>query len=568
MLYGHDEHMTTGMGGSEKSCPATGHDMQDGYGDTRRIRERYKQKSKDCQITDDLSPELELCSDLTEKRDRMKRRKAAARIQEPQGTDYENQPDIIDLFDEMPSKAETDSQETPLCCDNAPPLKRPPDNNECGTFIDSKLSPYEIAQRLIKLIPFLIVGGALYFFNGIVFEILDDNSLDRLIVKCFRRIIEMHGKPDIIKAVRTFVKSEPELVIDDPTIDPNYIVMRNGRINLYTMKFEPNDATIFQTSYLNIDFDPKAKSCPCFDKYLNTVADGDQERMELMLQVHGYIASCSMDAKKLFIYIGEGDTGKSLTIAFDTLLFPNDYVSTIELQSLGDKFSTGNLAGKRLNIGGDLPNKPLTPDAIKHVKGITGNDMMTAEQKFVQPFAYKPSCKLVFATNHPLILQQRDDQFCERLVIIPFDHKIPKEEQDHDLLNKLKAELPAIFNKLLAAYLRLRKNNYIFPDLSTVSNYISTPVSEGKAESHLEEAIHAFVAQKCEITGQPEDFIPISKLCAEFNSFYLVVYNQSVDTDKFSKAFRKLYDKTNSCEYPQKVQKSKGRGYIGIAFKQ
>lgn len=509
MLYGHDEHMTTGMGGSEKSCPATGHDMQDNYGDTRIIRERYKKKSNDCQITDDLAPELELCSDLTEKRERMKRRKAAARIQEPQEPDYENQTDVIDLFDEMPSKAETDFQETALCCDNAPPPKRPPDNNECGTFIDSKLSPYEIAQRLIKLIPFLIVGGALYFFNGIVFEILDDNSLDRLIVKRFRRIIEMHGKPDIIKAVRTFVKSEPELVIDDPTIDPNYIVMRNGRINLYTMKFEPNDATIFQTSYLNIDFDPKAKSCPCFDKYLYTVADGDQERMELMLQVHGYIASCSMDAKKLF-----------------------------------------------------------TPDAIKHVKGITGNDMMTAEQKFVQPFAYKPSCKLVFATNHPLILQQRDDQFCERLVIIPFDHKIPKEEQDHDLLNKLKAELPAIFNKLLAAYLRLRKNNYIFPDLSTVSNYISTPVSEGRAESHLEEAIHAFVAQKCEITGQPEDFIPISKLCAEFNSFYLVVYNQSVDTDKFSKAFKKLYDKTNSGEYPQKVQKSKGRGYIGIAFRQ
>lgn len=60
-----------------------------------------------------------------------------------------------------------------------------------------------------------------------------------------------------------------------------------------------------------------------------------------------------------------------------------------------------------------------------------------------------------------LILQQNDDQFRERLVVVPFLNRIPKEEQDHDLLNKLKEELPAIFNKIFKAYLRLRENNLL-----------------------------------------------------------------------------------------------------------
>lgn len=80
------------------------------------------------------------------------------------------------------------------------------------------------------------------------------------------------------------------------------------------------------------------------------------------------------------------------------------FVSTIELQELGGRFSSGNLVDTRLNIGGDLPNKVLSADVIKTVKGLTGNDIMTAERKFQQPFSYKPTTKLLFATNHKITI--------------------------------------------------------------------------------------------------------------------------------------------------------------------
>ena len=434
-----------------------------------------------------------------------------------------------------------------------------------------KLKPgnaYELAQELMRRVNFIIVCSAINMFNGIVYELLDNETLDRLILKELREPIAEIGRPEIISAIRAFVKKEPKLVIDDPTIDPNYIVFRNGRLDIRTMEFADNDPLVFQTSYLNFNYDRYNTHCPNFEKYLESVSGGDPDIKELMLQTHGYIASCSMDAKSFFLFIGEGDTGKSLTIGLDTMFFPNDFVSTIELQALGDKFSTGNLANVRLNVGGDLPNKPLTPDVVKHVKGITGNDMMTAEKKFVQPFSFKPTCKLVFATNHPLVLQQRDDQFCERLVVIPFDNKIPKDRQDHDLLNKLRDELPAIFNMILEAFLRLRNNIFEFKKVVNLSNYVAIPLSESGSVSHLEEAVDDFVSIHYEITGDSGDFVSIKQLYAEFNAYYLQHYNLNTNQDKFSKAFRQLFDKSETNGYPRKYQSNAhGRGYQGIRRK-
>ena len=434
-----------------------------------------------------------------------------------------------------------------------------------------KLKPgnaYELAQELMRRVNFIIVCSAINMFNGIVYELLDNETLDRLILKELREPIAEIGRPEIISAIRAFVKKEPKLVIDDPTIDPNYIVFRNGRLDIRTMEFADNDPLVFQTSYLNFNYDRYNTHCPNFEKYLESVSGGDPDIKELMLQTHGYIASCSMDAQSFFQFIGEGDTGKSLTLGLDTMFFPNDFVSTIELQALGDKFSTGNLANVRLNVGGDLPNKPLTPDVVKHVKGITGNDMMTAEKKFVQPFSFKPTCKLVFATNHPLVLQQRDDQFCERLVVIPFDNKIPKDRQDHDLLNKLRDELPAIFNMILEAFLRLRNNNFEFKKVVNLSNYVAIPLSESGSVSHLEEAVDDFVSIHYEITGDSGDFVSIKQLYAEFNAYYLQHYNLNTNQDKFSKAFRQLFDKSETNGYPRKYQSNAhGRGYQGIRRK-
>ena len=143
-----------------------------------------------------------------------------------------------------------------------------------------KLKPgnaYELAQELIKRVDFIIVCSAIYMFNGIVYELLDNETLDRLILKELREPIAEIGRPEIISAIRAFVKKEPNLVIDDPTIDPNYIVFRNGCLDLRTMEFADNDPFVFQTSYLNFNYDRYNTYCPTFERYLESVSGGDPD---------------------------------------------------------------------------------------------------------------------------------------------------------------------------------------------------------------------------------------------------------------------------------------------------
>ena len=86
--------------------------------------------------------------------------------------------------------------------------------------------------------------------------------------------------------------------------------------------------------------------------------------------------------------------------------------------------------------------------------------------------------------------------------------------------------------------------------------------------SHLEEAVISFVEAYYEITGDSGDFISIKQLYADFNAYYVNKCNLSVNQDKFSKAFRQLFDKSESNGYPRKFQSNaNGRGYQGIRRK-
>ena len=60
-------------------------------------------------------------------------------------------------------------------------------------------------------------------------------------------------------------------------MDPNYIVFRNGCLDLRTMEFADNDPFVFQTSYLNFNYDRYNTYCPTFERYLESVSGGDPD---------------------------------------------------------------------------------------------------------------------------------------------------------------------------------------------------------------------------------------------------------------------------------------------------
>ena len=78
------------------------------------------------------------------------------------------------------------------------------------------------------------------------------------------------------------------------------------------------------------------------------------------------------------------------------------------------------------------------------IKSLTGGDPISAHFMRQDYFTFVPTFKLVIAGNHKPGLRSVDEAIRRRLHLIPFDLKIPAEERDHRLPEKLKAEWPGI----------------------------------------------------------------------------------------------------------------------------
>lgn len=80
------------------------------------------------------------------------------------------------------------------------------------------------------------------------------------------------------------------------------------------------------------------------------------------------------------------------------------------------------------------------------VKQLTGGDLMTARFLNKEFFDFTPELKLWMATNHKPKVSGDDPAIWRRIHLIPFNEVIPPDEQDGDLPEKLREEMPGILN--------------------------------------------------------------------------------------------------------------------------
>ena len=80
------------------------------------------------------------------------------------------------------------------------------------------------------------------------------------------------------------------------------------------------------------------------------------------------------------------------------------------------------------------------------VKTITGGEAITARFLYREYFEFVPQFKVWIACNHKPRISGDDHGIWRRIRLIPFKVTIPPEEQDRQLLDKLRKELPGIMN--------------------------------------------------------------------------------------------------------------------------
>lgn len=228
--------------------------------------------------------------------------------------------------------------------------------------------------------------------------------------------------------------------------DPWLVGVRNGTVDLRTGCLRDAEPGDFITKVVPVEFDPDAR-CPTWERFLDQIFEGDTDLIRYLQRAIGYSLTGSVSEHVLFLCYGTGANGK--TTFLETLRsLAGGYARQASFETFLAKRQGGipndvaRLHGARLVTASEADSGRRLSESL--VKQLTGGDIITARYLHREFFEFVPTFKLWLAANHKPAVYGTDHAIWRRIRLIPFSVTIPKEDQDRDLAEKLRLELPGI----------------------------------------------------------------------------------------------------------------------------
>lgn len=273
-------------------------------------------------------------------------------------------------------------------------------------------------------------------------EFADDRK--KLAVHALRS--EADGK---IKAMMSLARSEPgvSVAIDDLDTDGSLLNCQNGIVDLRTGTLTPHDRARLMTKMAPVRYDPDA-TCPYWDAFLAYIMDDNADLIRFLQKALGYSLTGKASERAIFILHGSGKNGKSTLIETVNAVM-GDYATRSPSEMLmarkGDAVIPNDVArlpGIRFTFASETGENGRLDEA--RIKDITSGDTLSARFMKQDFFDFKPQFKIWLATNHKPVITGGDDAIWDRIRLIPFNVRIPLDQVDLDLHDKLIAESAGI----------------------------------------------------------------------------------------------------------------------------
>lgn len=282
-----------------------------------------------------------------------------------------------------------------------------------------------LSRYLINNIPAIYAAEKFYIYENGVYIKKPDLFIGKLVKE---KTDDKYVKANLIQETANLWKYDILKTEFELNKYPKIINVKNGLLNVATMEFMQHTPKYLSTTQLNANYNLNAK-CPIFLKYI--FESLPEENIILIQEILGYLLIPETKAQKFFILKGTGGTGKSTLLSVIINLLGIKNVSHIPWQSLGERFNTGELFGKLVNIFADLPQTPIEDTGI--FKSLTGEDTVKGEVKHKDIFYFKNKARLLFSCNElPENYTDRTNGFYRRFIIIPFNNKPSKIDVDLD----------------------------------------------------------------------------------------------------------------------------------------
>lgn len=305
----------------------------------------------------------------------------------------------------------------------------------------------KLARKIIQEKQIITCNDDCYLFNGKYYQRLDDVDLERIIHTEYNAGLKQTRRKECVQ----FIKLKSYVPPKELNSDWNQLTFRNGILNLNTMTLMPHTPNIYNTVYIDYNYQKDAIYSPAIDTFFNTLSGSEETLKNLLYEIVGCCLVRKNLFSKFFICYGQGQTGKSSYLRLITNLLGETNVSFLSINSLEERFMASELFGKLANLGDDVPYYLKETATLK--KLVTG-EQFSADQKYKQPVNFQNFATLIFTTNRLPEVSDKSSGFYRRLMLVELNNKI--EQPDMFFFDRLTDAdyeylLSKAIDKLLAA---------------------------------------------------------------------------------------------------------------------
>ncbi|MBS1164163.1 MAG: hypothetical protein H6R00_188 [Proteobacteria bacterium] len=326
------------------------------------------------------------------------------------------------------------------------------------------------------------------------------------------------GKMDNMMNEAKCYRSRPVSVLDS---DPYAINFANGTVRLYrkedktwTWRIDEHNRADLISKLAPVEFLPEAE-CPVFLTFIETVLPDDDVRA-FMKRYLGYCLTALTHEQVFTFLYGMGRNGKSTLVDIICRIL-GDYTTTVPFETLaGDDRRKGSEATPDLvRVPGARIVRASEPESgmkfrESMVKSLTSGEPILIRRMREEFIEIYPTFKLIVSGNHRPDIRGGDDGIWRRVLLVPFEVQIPKDQVDRQLPEKLWAERSGILNWLLQGALSYLEEGLKVPDA------VRSATEDYREQS---DPYGAFLKGACLVSGQDDDIATPGELYAAFKRF-------------------------------------------------
>lgn len=305
--------------------------------------------------------------------------------------------------------------------------------------------------------------------------------------KTAKRLRSSSGKDCLLKEAQS-MRGIP-CINNDFDKDPYIFNTLNGVYDLRTGEVVKNSRDFYcnKIAKCKVSFEKPLK----WLAFIKDIHSDNMEEVEFIRSWFGYCMTGLTKEHKMLIQRGEGRNGKSLmnSIVAEAM---GDYAGTINKDILiNNKYAKPNtfdLADTK-GLRFITTTEPERSDQLaeSQVKLFTsGFDKIRAAKKYCNAFEFELIGKIVMSCNDIPKIAGTDDAIWERLYMIEYKKQYLNENDNKNLVNELREELPQILGWLIRAAVDYNKEGMI-PAMSMIKNRKDYRMDMDIIEQWLEE---------------------------------------------------------------------------------